>query len=430
MTIQASNFPTVMPALTLDLTRSQYLDPRITFARASIGTFVDSRGILQTAPVNVARFDHNPTTGESLGLLVEEARTNLLQRSEEFETTWARTSVSGFGVGSAVNVETAPNGTLTADLIAVANGISSGTGFVLQDITKAATSTTYTVTTFAKAQDWNAVTLHAHDVATNNNRATVTFSLATGVITTAAAAFGTFSAASAITATPFINGWFRVNLTFTSSTETGLRVRLVPNNSTTVTSDGTNGIYLWGAQLEAGAFPSSYILNVNTPLGVTRSADVASITGTNFSSWYNQTEGTVFNDCVSIHSATQVLVNIGATAANTGSSSIAIASNLASSQKRVRVRDAASVDQASLALGASSSGSRTRIAAAIKVDDFAASLDGGTALTDATGTVPTVALMEIGSAPSGVNLGTQLHRRITYWPQRLPNSTLQPLTSS
>ena len=222
----------------------------VTFTRASTGTYVGSDGLIKTATTNEARFDHNPTTGESLGLLVEEARTNLLLRSEEFDTTWARTSVSPFGVGSAVNVETAPNGTLTADLIAVANGFNSGTGFVFQDITKAATATTYTVTAFAKAQNWNAVTLHAQDVATNNNRATVTFSLATGVITTAAAAAGTFSAASAITATPFINGWFRVNLTFTSSTETGLRVRLIPNNSTTVTGDGTSGIYLWGAQLE------------------------------------------------------------------------------------------------------------------------------------------------------------------------------------
>jgi hypothetical protein len=174
------------------------------------------------------------------------------------------------------------------------------------------------------------------------------------------------------------------------------------------------------------AFVSSYIPTAGAT--ATRAADVASITGSAFSSWYRQDEGTIFSDCVSTHSATQILVNIGATAANTGSSSIAIASNLASSQKRVRVRDAASVDQASFALGASSSGSRTRIAAAIKADDFAASLDGGAALTDTTGTVPTVALMEIGSAPSGVNLGIQLHRRLTYWPQRLPNSTLQSIT--
>jgi hypothetical protein len=51
-------------------------------------------------------------------------------------------------------------------------------------------------------------------------------------------------------------------------------------------------IYFWGAQLEVGAFPTSYI--PTTTSTVTRSADVASITGSNFSSWYRQDEGTMF----------------------------------------------------------------------------------------------------------------------------------------
>jgi hypothetical protein len=57
--------------------------------------------------------------------------------------------------------------------------------------------------------------------------------------------------------------------------------------------DGTSGVYLWGAQLEEGSFPTSYIPTTSST--VTRAADVASITGTNFSSWYNQSEGTVFS---------------------------------------------------------------------------------------------------------------------------------------
>jgi len=53
----------------------------VTFTRASSGTFVDSAGTLQTAATNVPRFDHNPATGESLGLLVEEARTNSIRNN-------------------------------------------------------------------------------------------------------------------------------------------------------------------------------------------------------------------------------------------------------------------------------------------------------------------------------------------------------------
>jgi hypothetical protein len=300
----------------------------ITFTRASSGTYVGSDGLLQSATTNEARFDHNPTTGESLGLLVEEARTNLLLNS-------ATLSTQSVTVAAAANtLSFYGTGTVTLTGVSTA-GPLVGTGA--------------------------------------NNRVSLTFTPTVGVLVL------------------------------------------------TVSGSVTN------AQLEAGAFATSYI--PTTTATVTRAADVASITGTNFSSFYNQTEGTVFSDCLSTFSTTQVLVNIGATAANTATSAISLASNLTSSQKRVRVRDAASADQASLALGASSSGSRTRIAAAIKANDFAASLDGGTAMTDTSGTVPTVVLMEIGCAPSGVILGTQLHRRLTYWPTRLADTTLQSITA-
>ena len=299
----------------------------VTFTRASSGTFVGSDGVLRTATTNEPRFDHNPTTGESLGLLVEEARTNLLLNSATLSTQ-------------------------SVTVAAAANTLSFyGTG-------------------------------------------TVTL---TGV-----------STAGPLVGTGANN---RVSLTFTPTA-----------GSLTLTVSGS----VTNAQLEAGAFPTSYI--PTTSATATRAADVASITGSNFSSWYNQAEGTVFSDCVGTFSGTQILVNISATAANTATSAISLASNLTSSQKRVRVRDAASADQASLALGTASSGSRTRIAAAIKANDFAASLDGGAAVTDATGTVPTVALMEIGSSPSGVTLGTQLHRRLTYWPVRLGDNVLQQIT--
>jgi hypothetical protein len=47
----------------------------VDFTRASSGTYVDSEGVIQIASTDEPRFDHDPTTGESLGLLVEEQRT-------------------------------------------------------------------------------------------------------------------------------------------------------------------------------------------------------------------------------------------------------------------------------------------------------------------------------------------------------------------
>ena len=332
-------------------------------------------------------------------MLVEEARTNLLLQSESIDnvTNWNKVA-GGTGSTPVVNANSvvAPDGTTTADqiILALNGGTTINDSSYITQSYSSTSGTTYVVSIWLRTASGNAIISLDADSQNINT----------------------------ITVTPV---WQRFSFARTSSSTASRTVRFGLRGTFSTADSAT--FYAWGAQLEAGAFATSYI--PTTTATVTRAADVASITGTNFSSWYNQTEGTVFSDCVSTFSATQVLVNLGATAAVVGVSSTAIASNLTSSQKRVRVRDAAAADQASLALGASSSGSRTRIAAAINANDFAASLDGGAAVTDTTGTVPTVALMEIGSAPTGVTLGTQLHRRLTYWPVRLANPTLQSITT-
>ena len=382
----------------------------VTFTRASSGTFVGSDGLLKTATTNEPRFDHNPTTGESLGLLVEEARTNLVTWSQDLSNAdWAK--------AAATIVSTA-----------VASPIQ-GVNYQKIEATSANTTVGVTSAAVTAATQQRSASFFAQPlgnisrvlVVIQGADARVNINLVDGTFTTNATATGS---------TVSVSGQRFSVSTPTLTLATGVRFFLkrtgeTDTNTTTTIAIG-EGLYLTGAQMEAGAFPTSYI--PTTSATVTRAADVASITGAAFSSFYNQTEGTVFSDCVGTFSSTQVLVNIAATAANTATSAISLASNLTSSQKRVRVRDAASADQASLALGGSSSGSRTRIAAAIKANDFAASLDGGAAVTDTTGTVPTVVLIEIGSAPSGVTLGTQLHRRITYWPVRLANTTLQAIS--
>jgi hypothetical protein len=98
-------FPEIRPTLDLNFAATKRLDPRIAFTRTSTGTFVGSNGLIQTAVSGAARFDHNPTTGESLGLLVEEARTNLLLNSATLSTqsatvTATSTTLSFYGTGT------------------------------------------------------------------------------------------------------------------------------------------------------------------------------------------------------------------------------------------------------------------------------------------------------------------------------------------
>lgn len=92
-------------AVTKSLTAAR--GPTPTFTRASGGTFVGSNGLIQSAGNNVARFDHDPVTLESKGLLIEESRTNLVFPSETL-TTQTRTvtavahTLSFYGSGTVV----------------------------------------------------------------------------------------------------------------------------------------------------------------------------------------------------------------------------------------------------------------------------------------------------------------------------------------
>ena len=266
--------PVVLPTLNLDFANSQSLDKRITFSRGSIGTRVNRNGLIETVGVNQPRFDFDPISGECKGLLIEESRSNSLLRSEDFTTTWSPSAAS---ISS--NVITAPDGNTTADKL-VENTSFSNFKFVSQSV--GTISGTYTVSAFFKAGERFRGYLQ---LLSSGGNGAAFFNLRTGTIT---------SGAGTNTIIPYGNGWYRITSTQTF-TSASAQIYIVLNNSngtSNYTGDGTSGIYIWGAQLEAGAFPTSYI--PTTTSSVTISADNASMTGTNFSSWYNQTEGSIY----------------------------------------------------------------------------------------------------------------------------------------
>ena len=84
------------PSLDLSFMAPGVLDPRITFARASIGTYFDAAGTMQTAPANMARWDYDPVTHALKGVLVEEIRTNLFLNSATLGTQSATTTATPY----------------------------------------------------------------------------------------------------------------------------------------------------------------------------------------------------------------------------------------------------------------------------------------------------------------------------------------------
>ena len=291
----------------------------VTFTRASSGTFVGSDGVLQTAAIDVPRFDHNPTTGESLGLLVEEQRTNLLLNS----------------------------GTLST-----------------QSVT---------------------VTAVAH---------TLSFT-GTGTITLT----GTSTAGPLVgTGTGEAN---RASLTFTPTA-----------GSLTLTVSGT----VTNAQLEAGAFRTSYIVTAGAQ--ATRSADVASITGTAFSGWYNQSEGSFYSDSLILRSQIKTQV-VWSAEGGTFSTSLRQPQSTAN-QFRALVNNVFTAST-----GANLTDGATK--AAVAYSGAQGRLQVGTAGVDATGAGTSDAItLGIGNTGGTTQLNGHI-RRLTYWPQALP-SRLQALT--
>jgi hypothetical protein len=247
------------PSLLLDFARNKSLVDRIsgnnliTFTRSSIGTYVGADGLIKTAAADEARFDHDPTTGESLGLLNEESRTNLLTYSEDFSNAfWNKQN--GFSITS--NTAIAPDGTLTAD---TASRINLNAEYLYQNLGLPAG--TYTLSCWVKSVNPSSLFTIISFSGTDGSQSSPT-----------------------LTAT---NTWKRFSHTVTvSNTVTGF-YPCIPSVS-------GEQFYIWGAQVEAGSFSTSYIPTSGSQ--VTRQPDNALISGTNFSSWFNTTKGTIIAD--------------------------------------------------------------------------------------------------------------------------------------
>jgi len=239
--------------------------------------------VLQSAAAGEARFDHDPVTGESKGLLIEEQRTNLVTYSEDFsDSDWTKNDSS---IQS--NVIISPDGTLTSDKI-VENTSTTWHG-ISQPSASLTSGTTYTATFFVKKAERSIVQI-LFSASTHGSSAYANFDISNGVL-------GTVSGGTA-SITNIGNNWYRISYSSTAtSTTTGGALCAIVLSTTSArvqsyTGDGTSGVYIWGAQLEAGAFPTSYIPTSGST--ATRAADVASITGADFKKWFNADEGTVY----------------------------------------------------------------------------------------------------------------------------------------
>ena len=274
------------PTLDLDFANTNSLDTRITFTRASNATYFDSSGVLQTAGNNVARFDHNPTTLQSLGLLIEEQRTNSIRNNTmqgavagtpgTSPTNWA---IGAIGLSSTIVGTGTENGITYVD-IRVFGTTTSQFGSILFETTTgivASASQSWTNSIYLKLVAGTVNGLSQVGVGTYYYNSTPTFLT---------------NSTAQVTLTSTLT---RYTLTATTPATTAYIRPLFYFNGANASGDAVDFTLRIGLpQLERGAFATSVI--PTTTAAATRNADVASMTGTNFSSWYNATEGTLYSD--------------------------------------------------------------------------------------------------------------------------------------
>lgn len=370
--------------------------------------------VLVTAAANVARFDHNPSTGASLGLLIEEARTNLVSYSAEFDNAYWNKSASSITANTVV----APDGTLAGDKLvedtATAQHFVGRAGVM-------AVSTQYTISVYAKAAERTIILLGGvRDDGAFQGRY---FDLSSGTTT---ASFGTPDSWSIVSVG---NGWYRCIVTLTNSatgTSDSVGVYLVSSGTTTnYTGNGFNGAFIWGFQLEAGAFATSYIPTVAS--SVPRNADFALMTGTNFSSWYNNSQGTwLINYVERAFSVAHQMIYTTVTGDT-------------SNRINVSVNSSNVLDVQVVAAGTDSFGGNTptltaqayQLAFAYATNNSGVTVNASAITTDTGVTLPTgVDRLAIGSTTGGAQQVNSTLAKIAYYDVRLTNAQLQALTAS
>jgi hypothetical protein len=250
----------------------------LSVTRATTATRVNSAGLIESVAVNVPRLDY--TNSNCPSILVEPQRTNVLLRSEEFNNgVWSTSSAN-----ISANATLSPDGNMSADKLIPINGANPSTADAsqLQQVLSV-TSNTYTFSIFAKAAGQNSVRIRENNSWGNF----LNVNLTNGDFNIIGGNFGQFNN---VKVTPYANSWYRIAFT----TEAGVTNFNKYSIRGGETGNGTDGIFIWGAQLEAGAYATSYI--PTTSASVTRNADVISKTG--ISSLIGQTEGTFLLDFV------------------------------------------------------------------------------------------------------------------------------------
>ena len=349
----------------------------MTFARTGdTATRVNSSGLIETVLANKPRLDYLGSTCPKL--LLEPQRSNLFTYSDALsDASWNNTGAV------TANTVISPDGTQNADTV-------TGIIYKFASITN---TQSYTFSIFAKKNTGSSFSLRA-DV---TSILYCSFNL------------DTLAVDSGGKIESYGNGWYKCSFTVTANATTSGTFYIFPPTS----------IYLFGAQLEAGAYATSYI--PTTTASVTRNEDVCSKTSA--TALIGQTEGTMFWDGIISNAGSNVILNLTLNANN--DRYIEITSGLA-----IKYIEYVTTTQAVISTVGNyvTLGNRYKIAVAYKLNDFVLYVNGVQIGTDTSGTVFAADKVYNGYNTTGYQ-GLIKNNSIALWKTRLTNQELVTLTT-
>ena len=417
-----SNAPTFFRDFATNKTLDHGFGPSITFTRTGTATYFDSNGTLTTATANTPRFDHDPVTLASRGLLIEEGRTNSIANSQ---CTGAVAGTAG----------TAPTGwSISGNANGLTRTIATGSinGFSYIDVTFSGTVTGGPINIALEPQSTNAgYTAGSGQTWTGSFYTSIlSGSIPSGasfaLITRGRKSDNTASEDGTLVIAPTAS-LTRYSVTRTlNSADTArvtldIRVNSVPNGASVNFT-----LRIAAPQLEQGAFATSYI--PTTSAAVARGADVASVTSA--SATLNSNEGTLFYEGSRYVVPTS---NYGVDflrLSGSGSSAITLQSGFAiPAQQRLLVIDSSNVTVVNCFFESAIANTVYRLAGVYRVNDFIAYQNGVASASGTSGSGwASLDTIRIGYNGSAGQINGHI-RKVGYWPRRLSNANLQAMTA-
>ncbi len=345
------------------------------FDRASTATRINAQGLIETVASGENRLNYSLLDGEVVGcphLLLEPARTNILTYSEDF-SQWSntRTTITS-------NATISPSGLNNGTLLITENDSASNNKYIQSDLFNISSGAKISGSIFLKANQlkWTRILLVNSAL---NKYIDCFFDLSNGVVGTSTSV-GSSTVDSTIIE-DYGNGWFRCSIVGDLDTSTDCRMRVYMangDNDSSVYGDGTSSIYLWGAMLEVGSFPTSYIKT--TSAAVTRAAETCN--GSGNAATFNDSEGVLMAEV-------SVFDN------DTSNRDIYLSDGTANNRIRLRFNSSNNLDillyngsiQVSTTQVISHATNFNKIAFKYKANDFALWVNGIEVFTEPSGTV-------------------------------------------